>query len=123
MREISSVVFIVNRDLLNFLRRVLVVIGELIHQNVGLGRDDLDSTLTLLDLAALDFRVVTAVDLDTRAVDVVNIDTEDFLLGSFTLKVNADDLAVCDFGVHYLHLVDGLGLREDVEATGLEVLE
>ena len=88
-----------------------------------LSGDDLDATLTLLDLAALDLRVVAAVDLDAGAINVLDVHAEDFLLGTFSLEVNAHNLAVDDFRIHDLHLVNGLGLREHVEAARLEILE
>ena len=61
-----------------------------------LSGDDLDATLTLLDLAALDLGVVASVDLDAGPIDILDVHAEDLLLGALTLQVNANNLAVDD---------------------------
>jgi len=79
------------------------------------------TTLAALDLATLDFRVVTFGDFESRSKHTLDNNSLHNLLCSFALKVNAHNLAVGDPTILDLDGVVWVG--KTVDRTRLEIIE
>ena len=92
---------------------VLVVFHKGVHQNMRLSRCHMHATLRVAHFTTLNLAVVTLGDLDAGAEYVFYLYTLDELLGSFTLKVDANNLAMYKAGVLDLHGVVWVGKTID----------
>ena len=69
---------------------VLEVLLDLVHKDEGIGRNDFNAYLALLEIAAFDFAAVASVHPDAWTVYVFELYSEVGLSGSCSLGVNAD---------------------------------
>lgn len=98
---------------------VLIVTTKGVHEDVGLGRSHMYSTLALFDFAALNLRVVALGYFKARSQHTCHCDSLDDLFSTFTLEVDTHDLAVLNVGVLDLYGVVGVG--EAVDGAGLKI--
>ena len=93
---------------------------------------------TVLDLTALNLRVVAFVDFDAGSEDAIDLESEDLRLGALSLQVDSHHLASFDRAVSYRKRVDDFlliviflisfvlreaWLADSVDGARVEVLE
>ena len=100
---------------------IFIVVAERVHQNVRLGRGHMDATSRLFDLTAFDLRVVTFGDLHARAQNRIDLYSLHNLLGSLSLKVDANHLAVGNRAILDLHSV--VWVSHAVDRSSFEINE
>ena len=100
---------------------IFIVVAERVHQNVGLGRGHMDATSRLFYLTAFDLRVVAFGDLHARAQNRIDLYSLHNLLGSLSLQVDANNLAVGNRAILDLNSV--VWVSHAVDRSSFEINE